>query len=64
VGCGFQKVTRLPSCCCICPQGHGGSLLPPIVATWAVGLLAAMAGLAAPDAAALAEQLTGTAATD
>lgn len=45
-------------------QGHGGFLLPALVGTWAVSLLASMAGLAAPDAAAMAEQLAEAARTE
>lgn len=45
-------------------QGHGGALTPAITGTWAVALLASMAGLAAPEAAAVAEQLAEAARTE
>lgn len=37
-------------------QGHGGWMLPGVAAAWGTALLAALAGLAAPEAAALVEQ--------
>jgi hypothetical protein len=41
-------------------QGHGGFLLPLLLTTWGMALLASMAGLAAPEAAALIEQAAAT----
>lgn len=45
-------------------QGHGGALLPGLTATWATSLLASMAGLAAPEAATMAEAVAEAARTE
>jgi hypothetical protein len=51
-----------PARCCL--QGHGGFMLPGLIATWGTALLASMAGLAAPEAAGLAEQAAQAAMTE
>ena len=45
-------------------QGHGGFLLPLLSLSWGTALLASMAGLAAPEAAAVAEQAAEPARSD
>lgn len=64
LGLMAASIGHLLVLCPILNQGHGGFLLPALVGTWAVSLLASMAGLAAPDAAAMAEQLAEAARTE
>ena len=47
-----------------CAAGHGGLMLPVLVATWGTALLTGMLGLASPELEQLAEQTAEAAKTE